>query len=568
MLDALVVGAGPVGLTMGAELTRHGARCRVIETVQVPSRWSKAQAIHARTLEVLDNEGVAEELVAWGEPVHGVSCYAPPDPERLYRISLEGIPSPFPYVLSLSQRETEKTLEAQLKRIHGLGVERQVRLDAFTQDADGVTAMAVHADGTREEIRAAYLLGCDGAHSTVREGLGFTLEGKTYPIRLLQADLRVDTDVPLPRDEIATFVSPGAFLVLFPMPGNSHFRVIIVENTESSAMPLPVTLETFQDFVREHGPRGAHVRDPEWMIDFRIHCRVVRRFRDGRVFLAGDAAHIHSPIGGQGMNLGIQDACNLAWKLALVRTGGARESLLDSYEIERRPLAEATLKGTDRATQGMLTALKMKRPWMIDALTSVLTPVVQLDAVQAKARRTLSMLGAAYRDSPAVGEDHTGRWKVRSPFASIDARPDLASWRRFREGPEPGTRVPDVVLDSLEGGAVRLFDILRGTQHTLLLFAGVSPTEEVLQGLLHVAHVASSRCGERLRIHLVLPRWTLPTDLPRGTSMILDPEGPLHRAFGAYSSCLHVVRPDGYLGYRCQPADAERLGAWLDRIFT
>lgn len=559
-LDALVVGAGPVGLVMASELSRYGLSCRIVDQSEGPSIWSKAQVIHARTLEVLEDAGLLGPILERGQPVAGVNIFTP-ELQRIVHFSIGGIDSPFPYVLSLSQRDTELLLAEQLETQRGIRIERKVRLDGFTQDGEGVTASLVHADGRTEEVRAGYLLGCDGAHSTVRKGLGLELEGSTYPQRLLQADVRVDLPHAAPADEIVLFLGPAGLIALFPLPpGERRYRLITFLDPEGPEADAEPTLEVFQRLMAERGPKGAQVSDPAWMVDFRIHCRMVRRYRKGRAFLAGDAAHIHSPAGGQGMNTGIQDAYNLAWKLGLVRRGLAGDSLLDSYEAERRPVAEAVLRGTDTATKGLATVLGMKNPLAIELRNQLMRFVTGFGFVQSEATRNLSMIAVGYPGSPVVGEDQPS---LLSSLAGRGESPDIPSWIHFGDGPAPGQRVPDMPLGEGEG---RLFDLLRGTHHTLLLFDGAARTEEGYQRFSRLDARIRARLGEGVRVHAIVPDRARPEALAEGVHVLLDPEGALHRRFGARTECLYLIRPDGYVGYRCQPADEAKLEAYLDRV--
>jgi 2-polyprenyl-6-methoxyphenol hydroxylase-like FAD-dependent oxidoreductase len=566
-LDALVVGAGPVGLSMAAELSRYGLSCRIVDVNEGPSIWSKAQIIHARTLEVFDDMGVVEPILAEGRKISGASFFdVGEDARRIGSFTIGEIDSHYPYLLSLSQRQTEQQLAAHLERAYGLRIERKVRLERFTQDAEGVTAHLTRDDGSAEELRAAWLIGCDGAHSTVRKTLGLPFEGMTYPVRLVQADVRVDMTTPLHDDEFDIFFGPRGLLALFPMPEPKRYRMISFLEPENEE---EVKLELFQRLMAERGPAGATVSDPAWMIDFRIHCRLASRYRLGRVFLAGDAAHIHSPAGGQGMNMGIQDAYNLAWKLALVQKKLGKEVLLDAYEAERRPVAEATLRGTDTMTRAGLGMIALMKNPIAHALRNQLFGfVTSLGFVQTRATRGISMIEVGYPKSPIVAQDQVSLFSVRV-LGGDDERPSMAEWLQFGEGPAPGQRTPDVVFPEVEGGAARLHELLRGTHHTLLLFDGAAKTEEGYTRLGQIASAVAARCGELVKTHVVvLPPCERPPGLPESTGLLRDRDGELHRRFGARAECLYLIRPDGYVGYRCQPADEHRLAAYLDRLFV
>lgn len=556
-LDALVVGAGPVGLAMASELRRHGLSCRIIDKGDAPSIWSKAQVVHARTLECFQDMGVIDAAMAKGRPVSG-SRITTPELQAIARVELGQIDSPYPYFLSLSQHDTEIMLAEHLDKTHGVRIERNVTLEGFTQDAEGVQAKLLHLDGSSEEVRVPWLLGCDGSHSTVRKTLALPFEGSTYEQRIIQADVRVDFPHAVHDDEIAIFLGPVGMLAFFPLPGDHRYRMLTFVDPSDDR---PVELDTFKALMTERGPKGAEVSDPAWMVDFRIHCRLVARYRVGRVFLAGDAAHIHSPAGGQGMNMGIQDAYNLAWKLALVQRGKAKEALLDSYEAERRPIAESVLRTTDASTKGLASAVSLKNPIAVGIRNHLMNFITSLDVVKQRTGRSMSQIEIGYPKSPIVGQDQVSLWSVG--MGGSPEHPGLSDWVHFGDGPPPGARVPD-----MPAGEKTLFDILCGPRHTLLCFDGAAATEEGYQRLSRIIEHAKNRLGECLQAFVVVPTATRPEALAADVQVLFDADGEMHRRFGARSESLYLVRPDGYVGYRCQPADEHRFMAYLDRLFV
>jgi 2-polyprenyl-6-methoxyphenol hydroxylase-like FAD-dependent oxidoreductase len=556
-LDALVVGAGPVGLVMAFELRRHGLSCRIIDKADSPSIWSKAQVVHARTLECFQDMGIVDEVLARGRSVSG-SRIMTPELQAIARVELGGIDSPYPYFLSLSQRETELLLAQNLEKTFGVHIERNVTLDGFTQDTNGVHAKLVHLDGSTEELSVPWILGCDGAHSNVRKTLGLPFEGSTYEGRIVQADVRVIFPHAVHDDEIAIFLGSHGMLAFFPLPGEHRYRMLTFVDPGDER---PVELETFKALLAERGPKGSELSDPAWMVDFRINCRLVARYRVGRAFLSGDAAHIHSPAGGQGMNMGIQDAYNLAWKLALVQRGQAKEAILDSYEMERRPIAEAVLRATDASTKGFATVVSLKNPIAIGIRNHLMNFVTSLDVVKSKTSRSMSQIEIGYPKSPIVGQDQVSLWSVG--MGGSAEHPGLSDWVHFGDGPAPGTRVPDMPV-----GDKTLFDVLRGPQHTLFCFDGAAATEEGYHRLAQIITHAKNRLGESIKAFVVVPTPTRPERLAADVSVLFDTEGEMHRRFGARSECLYLVRPDGYVAYRCQPADEHRLSAYLDRVFV
>ncbi|MCA1684396.1 MAG: FAD-dependent monooxygenase [Planctomycetia bacterium] len=558
--DVLVVGAGPVGLTAACELSRHGARCRLIDSGSgpTPANESRALAVWQRTLEVFRGVGVIDRVLARGKKLHAMNIYK--GGERLARIGLdlEDAETPYPSVISLPQGETERALIERLER-HGGRVEWRTRLTDLGQDEGGVTATLVGDDDREASVRAGWLVGCDGAHSIVRHRLGLKFEGAEYEEPFLLADARVDWG--LPGDEAHGMLSAdGGVVAAFPLPEPGRWRLIDATAAVESGDPARV-VGRFRELLHGQGTFHAELGDAAWAASFRIHRRVVDRLRAGRVFVAGDAAHIHSPIGGQGMNVGIQDAYNLAWKLALAARGLAGEALLDSYHAERHPVALQVLKGTDRATRVLTVKGELPR----DLRDRLVTLVGKSGLARRRLLHAFSELGVAYRKSPVVGEDHPGLLRAVLPHSR---GPGLRDHLDFASAPRPGDRAPDVVLPhEAPGGPARLFDLLSEPRHTLLLFSG-RPDPGFEATAAAIGALISGRYVGLIRPWLVL-RGDAESGALRGDGEVLrDPGGSLHRRYGAASPCLYLIRPDGYVGYRSQPPDADKLRAYLERLFV
>jgi 2-polyprenyl-6-methoxyphenol hydroxylase-like FAD-dependent oxidoreductase len=346
----LVVGAGPVGQTMALELARYKVRVRLIDRMTERSDKSRAVAIWARTLELLDRAGSSQDLVALGNKVTAANIIA--GREAIARIELDDLDTPYPFALMLSQCATEAVLDRHLQRF-GARTEMGVELTAFTQDDDGVAATLCHGDGRVETERFAWLIACDGAHSSVRHGLGLAFDGDTIGIDWALGDFRM-TGSPLPLSELATYWHEDGPMAVFPL-AKGRYRFIASLGPSTDEAPLAPTPDQFQALVDRRGPGGMRLTDPIWISVFRINERQVASYRVGRVFLAGDAAHVHSPAGGQGMNTGMQDAVNLAWKLAMVcRNMAAGPDLLESYDGERRPVGAAVIAAAGRLTKSAL----------------------------------------------------------------------------------------------------------------------------------------------------------------------------------------------------------------------
>jgi len=417
----LVVGAGPTGLALAGELALAGVPCRVIERRGWRTKESRAFVLHARTMEQLALRGIAAEALAWCKPV-----------ARL-RLSTTGttvdfgkLDSRFPHLTVLPQSVTEDVLESWARSL-GVEIIRHAEVYDLSQDASGVT-LRVRGEAGEWEERGAYAVGCDGAHSAVRHLIGVPFEGDTLNFAAVLADVR------LRRPPIAEFmVHPGHGGVLVSAPyTDGWYRVAVLDRSRPWTSE-PVTLEELRSTLQRVTGRDLDPYAPRWMARFRLHERLADRFRHNRVLPAGDAAHLHSPLGGQGLNLGIQDAFNLGWKLAAAMGGWAQEGLLDSYESERRPVAEQVIRATSRATSVMTASSPLVRA----VRTFALSRIASLEPVQRRVRDAMSGLS------------------VRYPASSGD-------------GAAAGRRLPNARLTLPDGKVCRLYDLMADGRFALL----------------------------------------------------------------------------------------------------
>jgi 2-polyprenyl-6-methoxyphenol hydroxylase-like FAD-dependent oxidoreductase len=430
--DVLVVGAGPTGLTLASELLRHGLTVRIVDAAEAPSPWSRAVAVHARTLEVLSQMGCADALVARGQKLRGATLWSAG--EALARVEFDELDTSFPYVLCLSQQETEAVLHDALAA-RGGAVERGVSLTSFRQDGAGVTARLARG-GEELTARAAWIVGCDGAHSVVRKALDLPFEGSTYEERFQLADVKIDWDTR--DDRITTYFADDGLVACFPLPGG-RWRLVATDVGEAAEAPSADEVEAL--FHRRTGT-GARLSDMVWSSRFRIHCRQVASYRDDRALLAGDAAHIHSPVGGQGMNTGVQDAHNLAWKLRLVHKGLARSKLLDTYHEERHAVGQSVLRGTDAATK----AASVRNPLARGVRDEVARFLTSLEVVQQRVATELAELTVNYeRSSLSLEHPRASCRGASAPRPAGRPRrwpPCAPSTRPPRPGSARGTAAP------------------------------------------------------------------------------------------------------------------------------
>jgi len=428
----LIVGAGPTGLTAALELARLGVPVRLVDQYLAPSTTSRALAVHSRTVELMQQRGLAADMVRLGNPGFAACLYD--GSTRLGKVDLHQVDSRFNFVLLLSQSETERILRAHLLDA-GVRVERATQLVGFAPLASGVRATLRQASGEREEVDAAYLIDAEGAHSFARHRLDLPFEGNALPNTYAIADLYLDGDVP--EDELSIFIPEAGLVAAFPM-GNRRFRILATErHAFAHDAPAP-SLDDMHAMWSHSVPVPVLLRDLQWSSRFRINSRALQRLRHGRIFFAGDAAHIHSPAGGQGMNTGMQDAVNLAWKLALVYRGEAADALLDTYDEERLPVIHQLVSTTERATD-----LFNSDSHFVHTLLRHLLPVVlNIEAVRRKGAGLVSELAVHYRKSSLNGrcEDDGGL--------------------------HPGDRFPDVAVSN--SGSERVLDLLDPSRFTVL----------------------------------------------------------------------------------------------------
>jgi 2-polyprenyl-6-methoxyphenol hydroxylase-like FAD-dependent oxidoreductase len=521
----LVIGAGPVGLTMANELARHGVRCRIIDRGAERLQTSRALAIFPRTLEAFETMGLADRFLVQGLRLYGLSLHH--RQEEIAQIDLTSVASPFPFALGLPQSETERLLGENLSSL-GIEVERGVELTGLTQTSDAVRAVLRHGDGREEIVETPWLIGCDGAHSTTRHTLGMDFAGAQYDESFILADVQLEST--LARDRVHLFLGEDGVLGVIPFAQN-RWRIVANIPPESRDQSLPdLTLPEVQALLDRRTVPGLQASDPVWLARFHISHRKVRQFRQLRVFLAGDAAHIHSPAGGQGMNTGIQDAFNLGWKLALVVRGNAAAQLLASYHVEREPVARDVLNLTDR-----ITRMATMRNSVAQSMRDFLLPRVSgIDFVGDRIADRLAELNVSYRTSPIVENHGSGRIKA-------------------------GDRAPDAELRGENRQARRLFELFREPRHILLLFLGASGTIAKSEELGSAIGDLSDGTIDSYRI--VRGQSDLPAELR-------DSSGLAHAAYGLFGGGIVLVRPDGYIGYRSDNFNLENLQTYVARIFA
>ena len=510
--DVLIVGAGPTGLMLANQLGRRGIRATIIDRHSGPAMQTRAMAVHARTLEIYKQLGIAERAVALGAPGLGANMWT--HGKRQARIPLADMGkdiSPFPYVLMLGQDDNERIMGDHLRH-WDISVQWNAELVALEQSASHVTATIKDPDGSTRQITAAYVAGCDGGRSAVREMNGIGFPGAPYEHVFYVAD--TDVTGSMVPNELNVYLWRNGFTLFFPMRGLNRWRVIGI---------LPAHLQaksdlSFDDLIaalQHEGGTEMSFTGCSWFSTYRIHHRCTERFRAGRCFLAGDAAHVHSPMGGQGMNTGLQDAYNLAWKLALVLSNRADEALLDTYEAERMPVAHRLLETTDRAFKLVVSEGRLAGFLRTRIIAKLAAFAMSRQSVRTAAFKTLSQTGIRYRKSPlsrtlAAAGDDAPRAGDRFPWMKVSLQPN--------------------------GPIVDLFEALDDTRFNLIVIGQPAPAAESLG------------FGELLRIHTIAA------------------DGDNTRALAAKSitaPSYYLLRPDGHIGLCGATFDESAVRQWL-----
>jgi 2-polyprenyl-6-methoxyphenol hydroxylase-like FAD-dependent oxidoreductase len=498
--DVIIIGAGPTGLVLALWLTRLGIRVRIVDKAAEPGTTSRALAVQARTLELYAQVGLADVVIAGGRRMEAINLWvAGKKAARAVFGEMGTGLSPFPYALIFPQDEHERRLIERLAA-DGIEVERQTELVAFEETPDHVRARLKRADGSTDACEAAYLAGCDGARSAVREALTIGFPGGTYHHVFYVAD--VDARGAAMNGELHAATDTTDFLLVFPMKEEGRARLIGTLRADAGDRHDDLSWDDVSTRVIEW--MRIDVTRLHWFSTYHVHHRVADQFRKGRAFLLGDAAHIHSPVGGQGMNTGIGDAVNLAWKLAAVLRGRATASILDTYESERVAFARRLVRTTDQAFKGVTSDGAIARVVRLHVVPLVIPSLFAFAAVRRFIFRTVSQTAVHYRAS-ALSEGHAG-------------------------AVHGGDRLPWVRGD---GGDVDNFTPLTSLDWQVHVYGDPGPDVQ-------------TACQQR-KLPLHVFRW----------------RAEMHR-IGLHPNALYLVRPDGYVALVDPRGSATTLASYLD----
>jgi 2-polyprenyl-6-methoxyphenol hydroxylase-like FAD-dependent oxidoreductase len=506
--DVIIIGAGPTGLALACQLTRYGVDFVIIDKAEGVTSYSKALGVHARTLEIYEQIGLAPNAVAQGT-VAGRVRMLESGGEVLGQVDLSNIGaglSPYPYMLVLEQSRNEQLMYDWLQS-QEREVLWQTELETFSQDTTKVTAQVKNSSGESQRIEGKYLVGCDGPHSPVRHGLGLAFEGSTFERLFYVADVRIDWK--FSHDALTVCIAPHGVVAFFPMPGENRWRIVgaFPEGFEQEASE--VVYEEIEARIKEEAQIELDITRVDWFSTHKVHTRHVDRFSSGRCFVAGDAAHIHTPAGGQGMNTGIQDAYNLAWKLAMVLKQSAKGQILETYNEERLPNARRLTATTDR-----MFNLAAGNDWFVGLIRTTIFPpmakyILGIEAVRRRFFILISQIGIRYRQSSLSDHEGDDDFEVKA-----------------------GDRMPYFLLDGKS-----IYDQLREPKFHLLTFSDVID----LSGLEKYAQLFDHHAVK------------------------INPDAI--EAFGTDKPFLVLLRPDNYIGVISADMSTNVLTNYFGKMF-
>ena len=511
-VPVVIVGAGPTGVMLAIELARRGIEVRVLDKQSGRSPETRAIGIHARALEVFHQLGLVEEFLALGHRVDGMTVHT--RARRRTRVNFGQLDSPYPFVLMLGQHQTQRILDQQLERL-GIAIERGVEVLKLDQNGDAVDLTTQSTGQSRQEtLTAEWVVGCDGAHSIVRRRLGVPFAGDDYGQDWLMSEVNIDP--PIERDRFHVFSYTDTPLVAFPLP-SERWRLFLPQVPNRAGVRHAPDMDEIERLATTRGPAGLKLNDPTLLAAFRCNRRSTNVMRNGCVLVAGDAAHIHSPAGGQGMNTGLHDAFNLGWKLALVAGGQSLPGLLDTYQDERLPIAAGVLAFTHDLVR-IFTISSPRKRWLRDHLLPI---AMAVPVAERRYTRRLSQISHAYRGGPLTPP---------------------AARRRLGSGLiAPGDRLPSVPGLERNGEPVCTLDLISSSAHTLLVFTGQRAGSQT----------ADAAIARLARLNGIVNTVTVSgPSKPHSPDVVADPHLAAHRRYRARKGQLLLVRPDGYLAKR------------------
>lgn len=536
MLSVLIVGAGPTGLTLAAELARHGIHAHIIDHRKEPLITSNALAIQSRTLDIWQDMGIVQQALSQGNIIEGIQLFS--SKHRLLTLKLNILKTQYPFVLSLPQAETESLLTQLLHNKYHINIERGLTCIDLIEHADHIEVICEKTDKRSTTFQCQWVIGCDGSHSTLRKLTHNEFIGKMLNQHFMMIDCEIDWE--LPNNMSSAFLANDGVMAVLPM--KKHQRMIVdITHQQALQEKLELTLSDFQEIMDKRCYFPARLFNSQWISRFTISEKQVEMYRKGRIFFAGDAAHIHSPIGGQGLNTGIQDAHNLAWKLAFVLHGKAHETLLDTYHSERYPIAKDVLHSTTQATHVMTTNSYFLR-WVRNSFFSSL--------------RTLPLLRRRALEQLSEIKVHYTQGCLDSHYRQIKGFSVSA--------PKPGYRPINQPLKLSATNLSSLHQSIETSLFKLLIFTGKKP-ERTVANIATIVDAIKTRYSTQIALFCISSIDNY--DAPWAIRIIHDEKMKTHRYFSCRAGGMYLLRPDNVVAFRNNLIVSDPLFSLLESYF-
>ncbi len=525
-LPVLIVGAGPTGLMMACELARHGIEFRIIDKKDQPATGSNATWIQARTLEIFDSMGIIDPFLKFGHPCHAINFYD--QGKCLANLSLKNINSTFPFILMLPQRDTERFLNEKLEKMK-IHVERSLELINIEQINNKVISTIKQPNGNTETITSDWVIACDGANSTIREKCQLSFPGEDIPEQFMVADAKMSSF--LPTDEIHVFFNKGTIF-----PEKATLFAAFPWSPDQYRLNANLYFETPRQTYHEHEVKemvaeraygNFTIESVSWISPFWIHGRLVNEMQLNSIFILGDAAHLHSPAGGQGMNTGIQDAYNLAWKLALVIKHKAKPGLLKSFQSERYSVIKNIVDKTNSLTNSVLFDKHFFHE--LRTFSKTLLKKGQTE----KMADELTQLSITYKNSPIIDYD------LKPP----------------KHSPKQGERAPNIKMNHSK----TLYDYFSDNQHTILIFIGKG--KNITENLIKIRENLLMKFSDIAKIIFIS------NENAEEENVIADKNYHVHDAYHITNTAIYIIRPDNYISYFSEELNVKNIEMFFKKVY-
>ncbi|MEM1243552.1 MAG: FAD-dependent monooxygenase [Pseudomonadota bacterium] len=534
--NVLIVGAGPTGLLMSTLLQRYGINIRIVDKAHKPVTTSNALAMQTRTVELMDDIGLLNQARAQGIEIKHSKVIA--NGKKIVEIDFSHLPSHFKFILGIAQHHTESILLANLTE-RNIAVEMQKECTHVEQLDDGVEVELKDQQGNKEKLQCDYLIACDGGKSVVRQSLNIDFAGEELPEHFLMADAHIHADA-ISAHTLSAFLTPKGAVAIIPYEAKLSRIIVDVSHDELLKNEVNPSIDIIEKITRERLGFPIQFDNVVWTSGFWVHQRLIDNYRHGNIFFAGDAAHIHSPAGGQGMNTGLQDVYNLAWKLALVIQGKVKSQMLDSYNAERRPVAQKVVKGATAMTH-MIT---LQNTWLQKLRNTVIKSLSHIKKFNTKLALTVTELDIHYRDSEICEEKTTSSGLLRAGDRFIDQT---------------------YIENNVEQ---RMYDVIHGKNHVLIIFQQSLEQASFNTNLYKLTEKLSAEYVDLINLVVIMQQQPKEPLAINGKVIVDSINHSLHEFYQVKTPLMLLVRPDKYVGLTADLTHQASLWNYLTRWYV